>query len=73
MPNDNYMGATVVSTTALNEAPAEVEFAHLMQTVRRQSGFDPTRPLTITVEQKATGYKRRPDGLFLSRARYWSC
>lgn len=64
MPNDNYMGATIISTTALNQATAEVEFASLMQTVRRQSGFDPTRPLTITVEQKATGCNRRPDGLF---------
>ncbi|RCL05379.1 hypothetical protein BJI49_10765 [Acetobacter pasteurianus] len=57
VPREVYQPETIVSMTVA-EDEAEAQFGSLMKAVRREKNFDPSLPLTITVEQKPAGYAK---------------
>ncbi|MCG4260843.1 hypothetical protein K6W36_09625 [Acetobacter senegalensis] len=57
MPREVYQPETIVSMTVADDE-AEAQFGSLMKAVRREKNFDPSLPLTITVEQKPVGYAK---------------
>ncbi|KXV69302.1 hypothetical protein AD951_07245 [Acetobacter malorum] len=63
MPSDTYKPDTIVSMT-VSDDEAESQFGSLMKAVRREKNFDPSLPLTITVEQKPAGYAKSLEGCY---------
>lgn len=63
MPEETYKPETIVSMTVADDE-AESQFGSLMKAVRREENYDPSRPLTVIVEQKSEGYTKSLVGCY---------